>query len=120
MTARLLAIGAVVAVIGIAAGDTALLHVPAIRNTSISLLAIIIPVILGLVALKIARTVLTIGLFVLVVLLGAGFVLVQTVLLEAPPVKNVVAVGSEAPKDPTLEAIRGNGQLVVVFFRGSW
>lgn len=119
MIAKLLAVGALLAVIGIVAGDTALLHVPWVRNTSITLFAILIPVILGLVALKIARTLLTIGLFALVVLLAGGFILTQTMFLKLPPPKNVIAVGAEAP-DETIRALRGDGKLVLVFFRGSW
>jgi hypothetical protein len=124
MMARLLAIGALAAVLAVNGIDLALLHIPAVRNGPIMYGGILVAVVLAFLAIYLARTLLTLAMLALVLLLGGGYVAGRTLITGLPHVEARLAPGDVAPDfalgDATLASLRGDGSLVIVFSRGAW
>lgn len=129
MKHRLLAIGALVLFVGIMGADMSLLHLPAVRNGPLTFFALLIPVALAIFAVKLIRSVLTIVMLTLVLLLSGGYVASRTILFRLPeggPTAQAGAAASDftlpstSGKDLSLGSLRGTGQLVLVFYRGAW
>ncbi len=126
MPAKLLALGALAAVLAVNGLDMALLDFPAVRNGPVMYAALIVPIALAVAAVTLARTILTFVMLGLVLVLGGGYVAGRTVLLKLPPAAATLKPGDPAPDfklggdDATLDSLRGKGQLVIVFFRGAW
>jgi len=124
MKARLLALGALAAVIAVNGLDMALLDIPAVRNGPVMYAALIVPIALAIAAVCLVRSILTFVMLGLVIVLGGGYVATRTMLLTLPAAELTLKPGDPAPEfklgDATLASLRGDGQLVIVFFRGTW
>jgi hypothetical protein len=129
--AKLLGIGALLLFFAVMAGDFTLLHVPFVRNSPVTYGAMLVPLGLVFVSLKMSRTILTWTAVMLVGVLSAGYVAVRVFGMAMPEGEAVATVGRPAAdfelKDSggqtrTLASLRGDGggQVVLVFYRGSW
>lgn len=129
MRHRWFAAGAVIGVLAVVGGDFFLLDLPFVRNGGVTYLALLVPIALGFIALRIVKSFVTIAALALVLLLSLGYAASRTVLVKMPPGGPVIKQGDIAPpfalkaptgQEMTLPSIRGDRQLVLVFYRGHW
>lgn len=124
MTARLIALAALVAVVAASGLDIALLDIPAVRNGPIMYAGIVAAVLLAVLAFYLVRSLLTKVVLALVLILAGGYIAGRMVIFRLPHVEARLKPGDVAPDfalgDVSLFSLRGNGSLVIVFFRGAW
>ncbi len=130
MSARLLSLASLVVALAATIGYFALLRVPAIRNRPDLVLTVLgVAVLLGLLAVRDRRSILTVGALVVSVLLFGGNTVFHLWLSRVPTRGVTVAVGQPAPdftlpdakgEAITLSAFRGQKTVVLVFYRGDW